>query len=73
MADGGTKIDYRYLDMDCQILYKNYEEYKNALRDRSKTIIERAIINYESGQVLLAGGEEFTELEAVLLCKRLSG
>ena len=65
------KIDYRYLNMDT-----------NCFADNQSALIEqlgpgaliRALPNYKYGQFLIAAGHKsFSEMEAMLRCRRLTG
>lgn len=75
------KIEYRYLDMDKEVLYTTRGEYLQSLKDRAGRATERCIANFAHGQVLYAGGvkvvndfgDTFGDHDAVQLCRRLSG
>ncbi len=74
------KIEYKYLDMDNEVLYDNHDEYKAALRNRKGKALERCIPSQEYNQVLYAAGvktnafgEPFSVTNAVIVCRRLSG
>ena len=68
--DDSTPIEYRYLNMDTEKFVETQEELS---RDCVGGII-RAVPNYKHNQVLIAAScREFTEMTAILLCRKVSG
>jgi len=75
-----AEIEYKYLDMDNEVLYSSESDYREALRDRKGKAIERCIPNQKHNQILIAAGikrnsfdEIFSETSAICLCRKLSG
>lgn len=73
-------IEYTYLDVDNEKLYADSTKFHKAMKSRSGSAILRAMPNRNHNQVLIAGGsktntfgEKFSEYEAILLCRKLSG
>ena len=75
-----SAIEYMYLDIDNEKLYSDKTEYGEALKNRSGRATEVCILNFAHDQCLYAAGiktngfgEIFTEIEAILMCRKLSG
>ncbi len=69
--DGSARIEYRYLNMDTGRFHETQEDMVKCL---GKGSLLRAIPNYQHNQCLIAGGrKEFSEVAAVIKCKRLTG
>ena len=71
MIKGEDKIDYGYLNLDTKEFTANQSELVAQI-GKGGTI--RAIPNYDHGQILVvASNRPFTELEAILTCRRITG
>ena len=71
MTQGRDIINYRFLNMDNDTFYQEQSDLIDSIGSGG---ILRAIPNYRYNQVLYAVSKEhFTEVEAIQLCRKLSG
>lgn len=66
-------IDYKYLNLDDKVFYDTESELMASVKYYDKAY-HKAIPNIQHNQVLItAGGKEVTDIEAIVICRRLTG